>query len=494
MSDSILTRFVSGMLFTGLGKVSVTVLGIIGVMITTRNLPPAEVGVFVLIITVSLFLGEITSLGLNFAVIKMIASREDAESKRKLINTAIYFRIFTIAVASFIAFAAAPLLFALFNATLQPNVLIFIPVMVALEASGKLLTAIYQGEFKFKLIGAINIVSSVINFAAIVIFVLVLRQGMLGLILAKVLSRLLAYGPAFFMAKIDLRPEFDRHLLRQMLTVGFPAQVIYMMSFVFQRADTFLIGVLLGPVQVAFYEVGRRIPDSIIDAYEAFVQVYLPFGSKLYANGEKAKLAKLLNTSLRWISFATLCASLIVFLFGGDIISLIFSETYRSSAVVFSWLMLGVTFILIDSTLGYTLMAAGEAKRIPFINMLMTAVSFAGYFVLIPVWGPLGAAIAMLLGIGAINPLSIYFIRRKQIAVDVSSYLKPLLIFSCFIMIIPSVSLDGFVDRIIMFAAFLTTNVLFGVIGTDDIGILQQTMKPIVTKVKQRMTPSVEAP
>jgi O-antigen/teichoic acid export membrane protein len=492
LTDSILSRFMSGMLFTGLGKVSVTLLGIIGVMITTRVLPPEEVGAFVLMITISLFLGEITNLGLNFSVVKLVAGEGSDEDKRKLINTAIYFRILTIVAASMIGVAAAPALFALFNATVPPSVLLFIPVMVALEAMGKLLTSIYQGAFKFKLIGSVNILSSIINFVAIVILVLWLHQGIFGLICAKLLSRILAYIPAFFAAKIDLRREFDIQMLKKMLGTGFPAQVIYIMSFIFQRADTFLIGILLGPAQVAFYEVGRRIPDSLVDSYEAFVQVYLPFGSKLYDTGERAKMAKMLNTSLRWITFATLCAALIAFLFGDDIITLIFSEAYSSSAIVFAWLMVGVTFILIDSTLGYTLMSAGEAKRIPFINFIMTIVSFTSYFVLIPQWGMLGAAVAMLLAIAVVNPLSVIFLRRKNIAVEMGSYLKPLLIFISFILILPSLSLTGFTDKALWFGAFLIVNALVGVITFDDINILQRLMKPVMVKVMRR-TPSVEA-
>jgi O-antigen/teichoic acid export membrane protein len=491
LTDSMLSRFMSGILFTGIGKVSVTLLGIIGVMITTRILPPEEVGAFVLMITISLFLGEITNLGLNFSVVKLVAGEEDEENKRKIINTALYFRILTIIAASVLAIVAAPALFALFNMTVSPNVLLFLPVMVALEAMGKLLAAIYQGVFKFKLIGAVNILSSIVNFAAIVILVFVLRQGIMGLIYAKLLSRILSFVPAFFVAKIDLRREFDLQMLKQMLGVGFPAQVIYIMSFIFQRADTFLIGILLGPVQVAFYEVGRRIPDSLVDSYEAFVQVYLPFGSKLYESGERAKMAKMLNTSLRWISFATLCAALIAFLFGGEIMSFIFSETYASSAIVFAWLMVGVTFILIDSTLGYTLMSAGEAKRIPFINFIMTIVSFTSYFVLIPQWGMLGAAMAMLLAIAVINPLSVLYIRRKNIAVEMGSYLKPMLIFACFVLILPSISLTSFTDKTLWFGAFLLVNMLVGVITLNDISILQRLMRPLFERYMRRV-PSVE--
>src|SRR5690606_41186575 len=71
-------------------------------------------------------------------------------------------------------------------------------------------------------------------------------------------------------------PRFDRQVLQELLRFGFPLQLNFVLSFVFSRADTFLISVLLGPAQVAFYEIARRIPDSVSDAYEAFVQVYFP--------------------------------------------------------------------------------------------------------------------------------------------------------------------------------------------------------------------------
>ena len=176
MEKSSFSQFISGTLFTGAGKFMVLVMGILGLSITARVIDPTDVGTFFLLLAIVIFLSEVSALGLNFALPKFLPGIENDDEHRVTINTILYFRLFTIALVGTFAFVIAQPLFSLFGAQdIIAEVLIYVPFMVGLESIGKLLQAILQGQFRFKQIGLVNTISSIVNFTSILIFVLFLQ-------------------------------------------------------------------------------------------------------------------------------------------------------------------------------------------------------------------------------------------------------------------------------------------------------------------------------
>ncbi|MEM9952747.1 MAG: flippase [Chloroflexota bacterium] len=469
--SSSLAQFITGTLFTGAGKFMVMVLGIFGLAITTRILTPAEVGLYVLLLAIVIFLSEISSIGLNFAIPKFLPGIEDEDEERLTINTILIFRLFTIVVISVVAFLIAKPLFTLFSATVPATteLLIYISVLVALESIGKLLIAILQGHFKFKTIGLTNTISSMVNFGGILLFVLYFQLGLVGLILAKLASRVIAYGYALLSANLDLRLELDVPILKKLLIFGFPLQINYIMSFIFQRMDVFLIATFLGPLQVGLYEIARRIPDSLAEAYEAFVQVFFPFLSKFSETGENDELTQMLNVSLRWLVFTLLTGAMIAFTFGTEIITLLFSDQYTESGMVFGIVMVSFTIVVLDSTQGYTLIAVGKASKIPQINFVRTLISFVGYFLLIPPLGIVGAAMAGPIAMAMVNPAVVWFLRRSNVAVDYRGYLVSFAIFFTLLACYFGFDMNSILERILLTISFVVANIMLSVVTWDEI-------------------------
>ena len=150
--------------------------------------------------------------------------------------------------------------------------------------------------------------------------------------------------------------------MKEILKFGFPLYLNEILTFGYRRADSLIIGGLLGPVSIAYYEVARRIPDSIATFYATFKSVFFPFMTNLFARGEKDKAEIIINNSVRWISLVIGFGALISLLFGEEIIVLIFSDRYLPSVPIFVLLMVGLIFTFIHYTFGYSLVALGEVK------------------------------------------------------------------------------------------------------------------------------------
>jgi lipopolysaccharide exporter len=477
------SHFLRGLVSTGFGKVTVIILGFLGLMIATRILPPEDMGAFVLIQVISLFLMELSSLGLNMAIPKFLTQLDDKPSeRRRLVNTIIYFRLFTTLIACVFAVIAAEPLSRLFNSSMRSELLMFPAVLIALESVGKLLTNLWQADFKFRLIGVVSIVSSVVNFAAIVVCVFILQQGLWGLLYAKILSRVIAFTYGLLRTRLELRLEFDWPTLRTMLIFSFPLQISYILSFIYQRIDTILIALLLGPAQAGLYEIARKIPDSLLDGYDAFFQVYFPHASKLWAENNLKGVSTMLNTSNRWMTCIIIFGTLIAFLFGNEIITTMFSDSYQASGLTFGLLMFALALIVVDSTLGFLLIVIGDSDKPPLINTLRTILGFIGYFIFLPTMGMVGAAIVSILMIALVNPLVIYFLRRRHIDVDVMAYLKPIFLLFAFLAIWQIGGLTQVWERIVLIVLFIPVGLLFSVIPSDEISFVVKGIKPFLSK------------
>jgi O-antigen/teichoic acid export membrane protein len=430
VTSATLPRFLQGALSAGMGNFSVMAFGLIGAMIVARVLPAEAFGAFILLQVIATFLTRLSSFGLNISATRFISAATTGEQRQQIVTTVLLFKLVTIPVVALLALLGRPLLSFLFDLALVDQFYLFILVLFALESLGQLLRAILQGTFQFGAIAKMDLISGLLGLLLMVLFVLLLGYGLAGLIYSKVLSMLVAQFYAFACIPISRQSRLDFAPLRQMLRFGLPLQLNDILTFFYLRADTLMIGALLGPAQIAYYEIARKIPESISGLYEAFRSVYFPFVSKYFAGKEFGKAATLLNQSTRLLTFFTILGTLIALLFGHQIITLMFSDRYLASAPVFALLMLRISLAFIDYTLGYSLVAAGAADKPVYINSVQTVVSLAANLMLIPLYGIVGAALAGVIGLALVNPLNVLFLRRRAVAVQVSAYLLPILIFA----------------------------------------------------------------
>lgn len=428
MPDSILKKFLSGMLATGIGSISVIVLGMLGLMLSARLLPADALGAFFVLQVVVVFATESSAVGIGIALERWLPGASDTDQERRILNTALHFRALTVVIGGIALALAIPTVLERLDLTSTPSLIAVLLAWFALEALLKLVLTHHQAHFAFRAIGGTNVLSSTANFAGILLFVLNLEQGLLGLLYAKLMSRSLALIYAWLAKPLSVALVFDLQLLRQMLRYALPLYGNYFLSFLSMRADTLLIGGMLGTTAVAYYEVARRIPDSLLQLYEAFRQVYFPFVVRGIANGHLDQVSALINHSTRFGALGLGFACLIAFAFGEPILVALFSATYLPSVLPFALLMVTASLLMIESTLGSALAAMGDSEKPFFINTFRTLLQLGAYFALIPELDISGAALAALLAAAAVLPINVFFLRRRALTVHPLGYTKPLLI------------------------------------------------------------------
>ncbi len=426
---SIVSHFFSGTIFIGIARVSTIIFGLVSVMIATRFLTTEAYGAYVLALTSNNVLVQFFSFGLGLVIPKYLASTENENDKVTLQNTVFHFRLFSVLSVILLLVMLKPIIGVFFESRLFSDIFTALPFLFLLFSLSNLFESILRGQLAFRAIGVIEFVSEATELALLSVLVIAYGLGFWGLLIAKFVARIVSILLSYRVSRFKYRGQFDTLLLKDMLKFGFPLQVQYIFDFAYSKLDTLIIGSLLGTRGVAFYDIARKIPDSLMQLYSVFISVYFPVSANVYATEKEKKTNDVLNNSIRLLSFIAVFASLLVLLFGKDIIVLLFSKEYLESYWVLVLLMLGVALDLVEEILGYSLVAIGQSDKPLYVNIVRAVVSLTGNLIVLPILGFTGAAIVYILGNLVALPMNVFFLRRKDISPNFSNFLKLILIF-----------------------------------------------------------------
>jgi O-antigen/teichoic acid export membrane protein len=134
--------------------------------------------------------------------------------------------------------------------------------------------------------------------------------------------------------------------------------------------------------------------------------------------------------------------------------------------------------------LGTTQIAIGETDKPVLVNIAHTATSVAASFALIPILGATGAAIANVSGSIVANPLNVMFLVRKNIDVDVMTYVKPIFLFAIHAVVYLVTMPQNLLMSSLFVVTFLAGSVLFSIITLDDINLIVGEVEKILRSFK----------
>jgi O-antigen/teichoic acid export membrane protein len=486
-------RFVTSTLSLGAFGIFGMILGLTTTVIITRHFSTVDFGFYSLALVLVSFLGQISTFGLEMSVSRFVAGSNEQLTKERYFQTAVVTRIVTILLVGILAWVGGPFLTKLFGQSLLPQILVYVPLLFALESFRSYLKSVLQGCLLFPRIGMSDVIFSFINLVLVLILVLGggPKSNVISLILARALSSLMALIFAFISIPLKKRFSFELDILKALMKFGYPLQINDVLAFIYSRIDTFVIGAFLGPADVGIYEVARKIPDYLRNFYEPFRSVYYPFMSKHYVLDGRQQASKLLNDSVRFVAFITLFGTVIAILFGQEIIRLVFSDKYLSSAPIFALLMFNLSISLTQNVMGTTIVAAGDTQKPMIVNIFNAVGSWLGSVVLVPLYAILGAGIGTTIGTTMAYPLNVFFLKRR-IDLAHASYLKPTGLFFVWGLIVLLLNPTSIWLKTLMLMLFLSASFVFHIVSKEDIGRLLEgsglVLKGPLSKVLLWMT------
>lgn len=253
----------------------------------------------------------------------------------------------------------------------------------------------------------VNILTSTVQLVVTLILIL-MGFGVIGAAWGWAAGVVIPTLVAFYVVERKLGPVIARKVVpdykfEELLMYSYPLLLAGIIGEVMGWTDTLLLGYYLDDAQVGFYNAALPTAALLTVVERGFSQLSLPSMSEI--SDDRKKLASTLKTLTRWNTAAILPGFLLMVLFSGEILHLLFGKEYMIAGTALAILAFGKLYSASLGYLGDLLKATDETQVFWknsilsfFLNVGLNVLLIPGFSwkgtQLVPALGITGAALA----------------------------------------------------------------------------------------------------
>lgn len=405
----------------------------------THVLSTGEYGtVDTLVATVSLF-SPIATLGIGDVII-MFLSKKEYEAKKIFTNA-----VLLIGIGNILVSFVYPFLF--LSDIFRKYILYFILLVLTSSIYG-VLQMYVRGTGKVVACAASGVVYTVTLALSNIFLLLYLKQGIPGYLLSTILAYIIPSGYLFIIAqdKCFNCSLIDKKLIRQVLRLSIPLMPTAILWTLMNLADKYAILWFVGPSGNGIYAVAHKIPTIISVIYSIFQQAWQLTTFELESREERSLAYTKIFELLTCVLFSVGAFLIII---NRIYITYFCNDSYFSAWKITPILMYSAILNCISGLLGSNYLIMHDTKSALKVTAIGAVINTILNFVLVPVGGLYGAAIATVLGY-------LYMVIKKYF--DTSTFTPLSIKLNRFIF-------ANFIIIIMFFSAFLDNGLVFYVVN-----------------------------
>ena len=396
------------------------VAGILFSVILTRMLGPEGFGLFTALVIIPTIIISLTHLGIRGAAIYHIGRK--TYQLNEVLSSIFLILIFT-SIISMILSAGVYYFFYEDGFTI-PLIIIaicVIPPRLAIVYMG----GVYLGKDEIKKANQLNWITNLINLILAVILVWWLDFGIMGAVIALMLSSIIVSSNAIFRIyrtyNFNLRANFK--VIKDLIRMGIVFALAFFVIQLNFRIDILLLEKLTTIEEVGIYSLSAHIAEQIW-------QIPLAMGIIVFsrtANAGQSRETTLMTLKLLRISFLlSLIASIFAFFLAPVLIPLVFGSDFLPSVHILQWLLPGIILMVIFRLLSGQIAGIGKPQLTIYVFIPALIINILLNLLWIPEHGALGAAWATNISytFGAIIYLIVYTRMAKVSFAEIAFYKK----------------------------------------------------------------------
>jgi len=397
---------------SNLGRgVATAVVALLLPPILVRHMPPANYGVWVLVLQTAAYIGYL-NFGLQTAIGRYVAftnERKDIEQRDSVFSTALV-GLCGAGLLSLICLAAA--VFAV--RSIFPGVpsalvsqmrlaLVLVGVSLAVELPASACNGVFIGIERYEVPAIIIGTARLLTTAGLI--ATSLASSSVVLMAAIVAAMNLLSHIAQYLVLRNLVPDVrfqsrlvSRATARELYSYCSGLTVVSFSMLLVTGLDLVLVGRFdFGAVTP--YSVAASMVALISGLLYAVVNVILPHAAVLHARGQASRIGELVISSTRLSVLLLILTGIPMFIYAGPIIRLWIGQRYvASGAPLLSVLVLSTLIRLIGAPYSLVMVAAGQQTYLKVSPLTEGISNFIASIVLGALYGAIGVALGTLLG------------------------------------------------------------------------------------------------
>ncbi|MCP4650117.1 MAG: oligosaccharide flippase family protein [PVC group bacterium] len=380
----------------GIGNILTRVASFILLPLYTRALMPAEYGTLEMFHVTTAILRALLGMMIAHATLRFYFEYKEEIERKRVISTAMIF--------SFVA--CALVLACLGRFTNQLSHLVFgtqkfaglfyiVFCIVVMELSKEISFAFLRAKEKSLLYISIAVLQLFLQLGLNLFMVLKLRMGIKGILIGNMISIAVVW---LVLSTITFKwCGFNFHWpkLKALLHYSFPIVVSALFGIVIQNSDRVLLSRYAGLSALGLYALSRRFGLAV--RYLIIEPFNTNFGASRFAVMKEENSKQIYARTMTYFAYVLIFFSLAATLFSRELLMVMSAEEYRSAYKVVPFIMLHVIFRGLQYIFQTGVLIKKKTMYILYIKIIAAAIIFCAAWVLIPMFGLYGAAIAVAL-------------------------------------------------------------------------------------------------
>ena len=390
----------------GRGLLYVTVLslqlvaGIIVSPILAHTLAPAEFGVLASGIALHQVIGVLALLGIDKALVLERAEDTTDIASRGLITVGIVLAL----IVTLVLGVSAPLWRSVLGFGANPDLLLAVLLWTVPAAAVQMMLCLLLTEDRFRPFAILSAISAVGSQSIGLILLFTVRNDATTYAWGGVASQCLAMIVGFALTRPSIRGMLNWSVIERALKLGFPLALAGIASFLLSAGDRIIIQVLLGPEETGRYQVAFIVGSLVILLLTFTSSAWTPRFAVLRTKAARTALAaysrdQLYRVLMPMVLGVTLAAPIALRIAAPP------SFRPESLTIVVFLVALAAFPVAASGATGQLLITQRRGNMIVIVTAVAVVVNVILNFLLVPIMGILGAAVATVLAYGLMAKL-----------------------------------------------------------------------------------------
>jgi O-antigen/teichoic acid export membrane protein len=381
----------------------------------TNIFPPAEYGIIAVIYSYAAFLNVIYSAGFESGYFKFASTLEIGDEKENF--SLPFMSIFSnSAVFSLLIIIFSPWIAGIAGIRTNPEIIIYTALILFFDALVIVPFARLRLKNKAKRFAAFKIINIVLNVVLNFVLILVFKMGIIAVFISNLAASVITF--ILFIPDIfsNLVIKYNRSLFKELLKFSLPYIPAGLSAIIVQVIDRPVMMYLTNDATVGIYQANYRLGIFMMLIVSMFEYAWRPF----FLNTANLPNAKELFSKIMtlFVGFASIILIILTF-FLEDLIKIplpkrghIIGSQYWSGVYIVPIILYAYIFNGIYVNLIAGIYIEKKTKYLPLITGLGAAINVAANFILIPLYGMMGGAIATFLSYSAMA-VYIYVVTQR---------------------------------------------------------------------------------
>jgi O-antigen/teichoic acid export membrane protein len=422
-NNSLYHRLFRGGSWVLVGKASTTIFGLISGILLTRLLSPADVGIYDIALSLVSVAIILAKMGVGRTVIRLIG---EARGKNLTveIKEAVWAALLLTSLGVLFVGVGYWFLgnFIVNHLSVGENLVSLqslIILIIAAAVFSDILSDLFKGFLTFgwaEAAGWRGVLRAVIlSIGFFLLWVLEVETTTTLVLLITAIS--ISIGNLFGFWKLwnllQCIPQKIRSLpIRNMLSISWPILLVQIVPMVAAQSTVWILGGIESSSEVAIYGRVLKIAALISTPTLFYRKILAPFISELYVKEKIQSIEKIVRTTANLFFIGVGLVSIIVLIWSGEILGILFGEFYQSGGNALRLLLLGELFNIATGACVQVLIMTGHEKKLFLISSSMGFVSIAATLILVAYFGMIGAIFSRIIYIVSINFLASWYAYR----------------------------------------------------------------------------------